>query len=46
MRPHDVPYAIIHDPAMGDKSLVDMLLRREDVMAHLSRRLEPKEAEG
>jgi 3-carboxy-cis,cis-muconate cycloisomerase len=33
---HDVLYAIIHDPAMGDKSLADMLLRREDVMADLS----------
>ena len=33
---HDVLYAIIHDPAMGDESLADVLLRREDVMADLS----------
>ncbi len=33
---HDVLYAIIHDPAMGDKSLADMLLGHEDVMADLS----------
>jgi 3-carboxy-cis,cis-muconate cycloisomerase len=28
---HDVLYAIIHDPAMGDRSLTDMLLARKDV---------------
>ena len=33
---HDVLYAIIHDPAMGDKSLTEMLLRCEDVMADIS----------
>ncbi len=33
---HDVLYAIIHDPAMGDKSLADMLLGRDDVLADLS----------
>lgn len=33
---HDVLYAIIHDPAMGNKSLAEMLLAREDVMADLS----------
>jgi len=33
---HDVLYAIIHDPAMGEKSLADMLLGRDDVMAALS----------
>ena len=32
---HDVLYAIIHDPAMGDKSLAEMLLERADVKAHL-----------
>jgi 3-carboxy-cis,cis-muconate cycloisomerase len=32
---HDVLYAIIHDPAMGDKSLTEMLLRCEDVMADI-----------
>jgi 3-carboxy-cis,cis-muconate cycloisomerase len=32
---HDVLYAIIHDPAMGDKSLAEMLLRCEDVMADI-----------
>ena len=35
-RAHDVLYAIIHDPAMGDKSLAEMLLARDDVMADLS----------
>ena len=35
-RAHDVLYAIIHDPAMGDKSLAEMLLARDDVMANLS----------
>ena len=33
---HDVLYAIIHDPAMGDKSLADMLLRHDDVIAEFS----------
>jgi hypothetical protein len=33
---HYVLYAIIHDAAMGDKSLAEMLLGREDVMADLS----------
>jgi 3-carboxy-cis,cis-muconate cycloisomerase len=33
---HDILYAIIHDPAMGNKSLAEMLLAREDVMADLS----------
>jgi 3-carboxy-cis,cis-muconate cycloisomerase len=33
---HDVLYAIIHDPAMGDKSLAEMLLARDDVTAVLS----------
>jgi len=28
---HDVLYAIIHDPTMGDKSLAEMLLERADV---------------
>jgi 3-carboxy-cis,cis-muconate cycloisomerase len=32
---HDVLYAIIHDPAMDEKSLTEMLLEREDVVAHL-----------
>ena len=32
---HDVLYAIIHDPAMGDKSLAEMLLERADVKADL-----------
>jgi 3-carboxy-cis,cis-muconate cycloisomerase len=32
---HDVLYAIIHDPAMGDKSLAEMLLDRADVKADL-----------
>jgi 3-carboxy-cis,cis-muconate cycloisomerase len=32
---HDVLYAIIHDPAMGKKSLAEMLLARDDVMADL-----------
>jgi 3-carboxy-cis,cis-muconate cycloisomerase len=32
----DVLYAIIHDPAMGNKSLAQMLLAREDVTANLS----------
>jgi 3-carboxy-cis,cis-muconate cycloisomerase len=32
---HDVLYAIIHDPAMDEKSLAEMLLRRDDVVAHL-----------
>ena len=35
-RAHDVLYAIIHDPAMGDKSLAEMLLARDTVMADLS----------
>ena len=26
---HDVPYAIVHDPAMGDNPLAEMLLQRE-----------------
>ena len=33
---HDVLYAICHDPAMGDKSLTDLLLAREDVTSELS----------
>ena len=33
---HDVLYAIIHNPAMGDKSLAEMLLGQADVMADLS----------
>jgi 3-carboxy-cis,cis-muconate cycloisomerase len=33
---HDVLYAIIHDAAMGNKSLAEMLLGRADVMADLS----------
>jgi 3-carboxy-cis,cis-muconate cycloisomerase len=33
---HDVLYEIIHDPAMGDKSLADILLGRDDVMAEFS----------
>jgi len=33
---HDVLNVIIHDPAMGDKSLTEMLLRCEDVMADIS----------
>jgi 3-carboxy-cis,cis-muconate cycloisomerase len=33
---HDVLYAIIHDPALGNKSLAEMLLRRDDVTAVLS----------
>ncbi len=33
---HDVLYAIIHDPAMANRSLAEMLLDREDVMADLS----------
>ncbi len=33
---HDVLYAICHDPAMGEKSLTDLLLARKDVMAELS----------
>jgi 3-carboxy-cis,cis-muconate cycloisomerase len=33
---HDVLYAIIHSPAMGEKSLADMLLGHDDVMAALS----------
>jgi 3-carboxy-cis,cis-muconate cycloisomerase len=33
---HDVLYAIIHSPAMGEKSLADMLLARDDVTAALS----------
>jgi adenylosuccinate lyase len=32
---HDVLYAIIHDPAMGDKGLTEMLLGRDDVMANI-----------
>ena len=32
---HDVLYAIIHNPAMGDKSLAEMLLERADVKADL-----------
>jgi 3-carboxy-cis,cis-muconate cycloisomerase len=32
---HDVLYAIIHDPAMGDKGLTEMLLGHEDVMANV-----------
>jgi len=35
-RAHDVLYAIIHDPAMADKSLAEMLLARDTVMADLS----------
>src|SRR5271156_5647695 len=35
-RAHDVLYAICHDPAMGEKSLTDLLLARKDVMAELS----------
>jgi 3-carboxy-cis,cis-muconate cycloisomerase len=34
-RAHDVLYAIIHDPAMGDKSLAEALLGRDDVTADL-----------
>jgi 3-carboxy-cis,cis-muconate cycloisomerase len=34
-RAHDVLYAIIHDPAMGDKSLTEMLLRCKDVVADI-----------
>ena len=30
-----VLYAIIHNPAMGDKSLAEMLLERADVKADL-----------
>jgi 3-carboxy-cis,cis-muconate cycloisomerase len=33
---HDVLYAIIHDPAIGDRSLAAMLLERDDVSADLS----------
>ncbi len=33
---HDILYAIIHDPATGDKSLEEMLLARADVTADLS----------
>ena len=33
---HDVLYAICQDPAMGEKSLADLLLARKDVMAELS----------
>ncbi len=33
---HDVLYAIIHSPAMGENSLADMLLARDDVTAALS----------
>ena len=33
---HDVLYAIIHNPAMGERSLADMLLESKDVMAILS----------
>src|ERR1700677_227673 len=33
---HDVLYAICHDPAMGEKSLTDLLLTHKEVMAELS----------
>lgn len=33
---HDVLYAICHDPKMGEQSLTDFLLAREDVTARLS----------
>jgi 3-carboxy-cis,cis-muconate cycloisomerase len=33
---HDILYAIIHDPALGDKSLEEALLARADVTANLS----------
>jgi 3-carboxy-cis,cis-muconate cycloisomerase len=33
---HDVLYAIIHSPTMGENSLADMLLARDDVTAALS----------
>lgn len=33
---HDILYAIIHDPARGDKSLEAALLARADVTANLS----------
>ncbi len=33
---HDVLYEICHDPAMGNKSLADLLLARDDVTAELS----------
>ena len=33
---HDVLYTICHDPAMGEKSLTDLLLAHKDVTAELS----------